>query len=223
MGRARDARDRRIDAPAARLLDAVREATPAEAPLLRALFALRGLPAGGREPIWEQMLGRAGFVQLAEEPGREVVAGAIGRPWNLFERLRRGDDFEAFDEPGCAKMALGFHAVDGRLTTETRVLPHRRGGAQRPSPATGAWWGRSAHSLAAAGWRRRSAGRSRRIGGVDEPRPPGDEPQPEIDEEPVSDELEEPMPPIGATEPLGVIELLREEIGGRFGRLFRRR
>jgi hypothetical protein len=31
------------------------------------------------------------------------------------------------------------------------------------------------------------------------------------------------MPPIGTTEPLGVIELLREEIGGRFGRLFRRR
>ena len=53
---------------------------------------------------------------------------------------------------------------------------------------------------------------------MDEPRPP---------EEPVDDaeddELEEPMPPIGATEPLGVIELLREEIGGRLGRLFRRR
>jgi hypothetical protein len=112
----------RHDASGARILDAVREATPADAPLLRALFALRGLPAGAREPIWTQMLGRAGFVQLAEEPGREVVAGAIGRPWNLFERLRRDLDFEAFDEPGYAKMALGFHAADGVLTTETRVL-----------------------------------------------------------------------------------------------------
>ena len=112
----------RIDAPAGRILDAVREATPADAPLLRALFALRGLPAGAREPIWTQMLSRAGFVQLAEEPGRELVAGAIGRPWNLFERLRRDGDFATFDEPGYARMALGFHAADGVLTTETRVL-----------------------------------------------------------------------------------------------------
>lgn len=112
----------RIDAAAGRILDAVREATPADAPLLRGLFALRGLPASAREPIWTQMLGRAGFVQLAEEPGREVVAGAIGRPWNLLEPLRRGVDFAAFDEPAYAKMALGFHALDGLLTTETRVL-----------------------------------------------------------------------------------------------------
>ena len=112
----------RIDAPAAQMLDAVREATPADAPLLRALFALRGLPAAAREPIWTQMLSRAGFAQLAEERGREVVAGAIGRPWNVFERLRRDLDFLAFDEPGYAKMALGFHVVDGLLTTETRVF-----------------------------------------------------------------------------------------------------
>jgi hypothetical protein len=51
---------------------------------------------------------------------------------------------------------------------------------------------------------------------VDERRPP-DEPDEVEDDEP-----EEPVPPVGATEPLGVIELLREEIGGRFGRLFRR-
>jgi hypothetical protein len=112
----------RIDAPAERMLAAVREATPADAPLLRALFVLRGLPAGAREPIWEQLAGRAGFAQLAEEAGVEVVAGAIGRPWSLFEPLRRGLDFEAFDDPGYAKMALGFHAGDGVLTTETRVL-----------------------------------------------------------------------------------------------------
>lgn len=57
---------------------------------------------------------------------------------------------------------------------------------------------------------------------MDEPRPP-DEPSQQPADETDDDELEEPMPPIGATEPLGVIELLREEIGGRFGRLFRRR
>ena len=112
----------RIDAPAARMLDAVREVTSADAPILRALFAVRGLPAAAREPIWTQMLSRAGFAQLAEVPGRELVAGAIGRPWNLFERLRRDVDFAAFAEPGFAKMAFGFHAAGGVLTTETRVL-----------------------------------------------------------------------------------------------------
>jgi hypothetical protein len=54
---------------------------------------------------------------------------------------------------------------------------------------------------------------------MDEERPRAEDPRDEGDE----DELEEPVPPVGATEPLGVIELLREEIGGRFGRLFRRR
>jgi hypothetical protein len=111
----------RIAAPAERILSAVREAAPADAPLLRALFALRGLPARAHEPIWEQLL-RGGFVQLAEEPGRELVGGAVGRPWNLFEPLLRGVDFAAFDEPRYAKMAFGFHALDGLLTTETRVL-----------------------------------------------------------------------------------------------------
>jgi hypothetical protein len=56
---------------------------------------------------------------------------------------------------------------------------------------------------------------------VDEPRQPEQAPEaPDAADE--DDELEEPMPPIGTTEPLGVIELLREEIGGRLGRLFRR-
>ena len=55
---------------------------------------------------------------------------------------------------------------------------------------------------------------------MDEPRGP-DEPTERTDGH--EEELEEPMPPIGVSEPLGVIELLREEIGGRLGRLFRRR
>ena len=57
---------------------------------------------------------------------------------------------------------------------------------------------------------------------MDEPRPPDDaSPQPAVEAD--DDEFAEPVPPVGTSEPLGVIELLREEIGGRFGRLFRRR
>jgi hypothetical protein len=112
----------RIDAPAGRMLAAVRSAAPADAPLLRVLFGLRGLPVRAGVPIWAQLLEHGRFVQLAEDPEREVVAGAVGRPWNPFEGLRRDVDFAAFDDPGYAKMALGFHAADGVLTTETRVL-----------------------------------------------------------------------------------------------------
>lgn len=57
---------------------------------------------------------------------------------------------------------------------------------------------------------------------MDEPRSP-DEASRQRDDEAESDELEAPVPPIGTTEPLGLIELLREEVGGRLGRLFRRR
>jgi hypothetical protein len=111
----------RAHASAERLLAAVCEVTPADAPVLRALFALRGLRASAREPIWEQLL-RGGFQVLGERGGSEVVAGAVGRPWRVWERVRRDVDFVAFAEPGYVKMALGFLARDGELVTETRVL-----------------------------------------------------------------------------------------------------
>ena len=104
----------RAAAPAARLLDAVREVTPAETPLLRALFLLRGLSARAQEPIWAQLL-RGGFRVLGERPGVEVVVGAIGRPWRVWERLRGDVDFAAFAEPGYVKMAMGLLARDGEL------------------------------------------------------------------------------------------------------------
>jgi hypothetical protein len=108
-----------VAAPPERVLAAVREVTPPEAPLLRALFRLRGLPGRRDEPILAQLL--AGFELLVDEP-QELVFGAIGRPWNLTERLRRDRGFIDFDEPGYAKMALGFW-VDGRLLrTETRIF-----------------------------------------------------------------------------------------------------
>lgn len=111
-----------VDAPAERTLAAVREVVPADAPLLRLLFRLRGLSSAPDVPILTQMLApQTGFVLLAETPD-ELVAGAVGRPWKLTERLRRGYDFATFDEPGYAKMALGFRAAAGLLRTETRIL-----------------------------------------------------------------------------------------------------
>lgn len=68
------------------------------------------------------------FVTLAEEPGREIVFGAIGRFWKPRGGLRRvaPDAFMAFTEPGYAKAAMIFlvqQAPQGALvSTETRVV-----------------------------------------------------------------------------------------------------
>jgi hypothetical protein len=110
----------RAEASGERLLAAAREVTPAEAPLLRTLFALRGLRTQDGEPLLAQML-RGGFHLLGERED-ELVGGAIGRPWRVWERTRRDAEFASFDEPGWVKMALGFRARDGELVTETRVL-----------------------------------------------------------------------------------------------------
>jgi hypothetical protein len=47
---------------------------------------------------------RFGFSILGEERRRELVVDAIGQPW----RLAGGQDFEAFDQAGYAKMAATF-------------------------------------------------------------------------------------------------------------------
>jgi len=128
-----------VQATPERVLEAARLTTPKEMPLVRLLFGIRSLPArfSGRrglpsektEPLYEQMLA-LGFVLLAEESTREVVAGAIGQMWKVRDgsvaAIRDGCEFAAFEEPGYAKAALNFlvEPVDRWtiLTTETRVL-----------------------------------------------------------------------------------------------------
>jgi hypothetical protein len=113
----------RADVAPERLLAAARAVTLAELPLVRLLFRLRGLGHGldAAATILDAM-GAEGFEALAEEPGRELVVAAVGRPWSLRGGLRRGEDFATFAEPGWAKMALSIRVeADGRLVTETRV------------------------------------------------------------------------------------------------------
>ena len=104
-----------VDAPADRALAAALAVTPAEAPLLRVLFSLRGLRAPAATSIWQAMASE-GFA-----PYDATTLAAVGRPWRVLSRLRRDEDFAAFDDPGWAKMAMDFRADDGRLVTETRV------------------------------------------------------------------------------------------------------
>lgn len=108
------------------------EVTADDVWLLQTLMALRGLhrrgAAGSRPLIGGAQEG--GFALLADEPGREVVLGVMGKFWRLRDRCIRPigspAEFAAFSEPGFARAAMSFliEPIDGgscRVTTETRV------------------------------------------------------------------------------------------------------
>ena len=108
------------------------QVTADEVWLLRALMTVRGLGArraDGSRPLLETAQA-GGFAVLAEEPGREIVLGVMGRFWQLRQRsIRRigsPAEFASFAEPGFARAAMNFliEPLDGGvclLTTETRV------------------------------------------------------------------------------------------------------
>ena len=110
----------RVDAPPERVFAAVRAVTLAEMGVFRVLARLRGIRVPADRPVVE-VAGPAWSV-LVDEPGRELVLGAVGQPW----RLRGGDnppgDFASFDRPGYAKMAINWRLDGATLSTETRVL-----------------------------------------------------------------------------------------------------
>jgi hypothetical protein len=104
-----------VDAPSERIYAAARETSPLDAPAIHLLFRLRGL-----RMEWPPRE----FQILAEEAGREVVIGSIGRPWKLREWPRAVEcaDFPSFADPGYAKMAMNLFVEGRTLSTETRVL-----------------------------------------------------------------------------------------------------
>jgi hypothetical protein len=111
----------RADASAGRLLEAALAVTLAELPLVRLLFWLRGLGRRAPDASVLEAMGAEGFELAREEPGREVVLTAVGRPWTPRGGILREVEFRAFAEPGWARMALSVSAEDGCLRTETRV------------------------------------------------------------------------------------------------------
>jgi hypothetical protein len=120
-----------------RALAAAQDATPAEMPLVRTLFAVRSLPArvirGGGLPAdaarsLAAQIVEFGFVPLANNE-REVVFGYVGQPWRLtggsMPRLATAREWLDFAEPGYVKAAMSFSVVPAesgtRLATETRI------------------------------------------------------------------------------------------------------
>jgi hypothetical protein len=123
-----------VSAPAEVAWAAARELDLNRSPVVRAIFKGRGLlmrsGSGGPPPargFFDEVLA-LGWQVLAEEPGREIVMGAVTRPWeaNVLFRGLPPDAFLAFDEPGYAQIAWTF-AVEplaperARFSTETRV------------------------------------------------------------------------------------------------------
>jgi hypothetical protein len=119
----RERHSTRVSAPPAAALAAVTAVTLQEMPAVGPLFALRGIRAARDRPLVAELVG-LGFDRLVDAED-ELVLGYVGRPWRPTggRRVRPASPHEwaAFAEPGYAKAALSFRAVDGRLETETRV------------------------------------------------------------------------------------------------------
>ncbi|HET7699023.1 MAG TPA: hypothetical protein VFK57_25110 [Vicinamibacterales bacterium] len=123
-----------VDAPASVTLASARALNAGGSYLSRAIFKTRELvmgaenkpmPAGG---LLAAML-QIGWGVLAEQPEREIVLGAVTRPWEPSPVFRTipASEFAAFNEPGYVKIALTLRADalgDDRsvFRTETRAI-----------------------------------------------------------------------------------------------------
>ena len=124
----------RISAPAHVVLATAKSLDVLQSHLIRAIFkarelALRAHPDTRPHPpaLLEQMQS-IGWVVLAERPDREIVLGAVTRPWDpepVFRSLPAAE-FAAFREPGYVKIIWTLRAEplsddESMFHTETRV------------------------------------------------------------------------------------------------------
>jgi hypothetical protein len=124
-----------VEAPAAETYAAARELDIRRSGLVRAIFRGRELllhATGERAAVARPLVLEClalGWGLLAEEPGRELVMGAVTRPWEPDVRFWSlpPREFAAFDAPGYAKIAWTLAAQEAGpgksiAHTETRVL-----------------------------------------------------------------------------------------------------
>jgi hypothetical protein len=125
----------RVAAPAELTFAAAREQDLLHIPLVRLIFKARELMLGADPPDRPQprrllaAVQELGWGVLAERPDREIVMGAVTRPWeaNVTFHAIRPADFAAFSEPGLVKIAWTLRAdpVTARTSvfrTETRAV-----------------------------------------------------------------------------------------------------
>lgn len=124
-----------VRAPAAVTYGIAKELDFRRSPLVRGIFLARQLLMGGRSTppstggSFLDEVQALGWRVLAEEPGRELVMGAVTQPW-VADVVFRGvpsEDFAAFAEPDYVKIAwtIGVAPQDNGSSvfrTETRAL-----------------------------------------------------------------------------------------------------
>jgi hypothetical protein len=125
---------RRVHAPAAQTFAAACNVDFDDSRIIRAIVRGRELLLGSRHEAPGPRRGllaattAMGWGVLAEEPGREIVMGAVTQPWeaNVVFRALEPDAFAAFREPGFVKIAWTLRAdPDGAgsiARTETRAV-----------------------------------------------------------------------------------------------------
>jgi hypothetical protein len=125
----------RVGAPAAVTYAAAGELDLAGQPLVRLLVRTREVIFGSKRDEQEQPTGllrqvrSLGWGVLAEVPGREIVMGAVTKPWqaNVTFRAVPPEEFATFAEPDHVKIAWTLRALPigesaSIFTTETRAL-----------------------------------------------------------------------------------------------------
>ena len=123
-----------VAAPAETTFAAAKALDLQASPVNAAVIALRTLPARlrGEEVRAEASKGllaeteALGWGHLAEEPGREIVMGAVCQPWEgeVVFRPLPADEFAAFAEPGYAKIVWTLEVEpdgDAACTFRTRT------------------------------------------------------------------------------------------------------
>lgn len=124
-----------IDAPPAVVLAAAQDQDLMHSPVIRTIFRARELVLGATPDDPMRPAGLIATMQslgwrvLAERPGREIVVGAVTRPWEA-DVVFRGlppEQFAAYREPGNVKIVWTLRAEPAGehrsvFTTETRAV-----------------------------------------------------------------------------------------------------
>jgi hypothetical protein len=125
----------RVAAPAAMTLDVARDMELQASPVVRTIIRAREIILGATRDDRRRPHGllaetqSLGWGVLADVPGREVVVGAVTRPWepNVMFRALPPDQFAAFNEAGYVKIAWTIRAdqitaSESVFRTETRAI-----------------------------------------------------------------------------------------------------
>jgi hypothetical protein len=125
----------RIEAPAALTLAAARDLDLQASPIVHTIIRAREVILGATPATRQHPRGLLAEVQalgwgvLADVPDREVVVGAVTRPWeaNVIFRAVPPDQFRDFNEPGYIKIAWTIRADETTsggsiFRTETRAI-----------------------------------------------------------------------------------------------------